>query len=363
LREEPDFAAWKMTCSSVSIYGRLGCIWQDIPVRQTLATLEICRQVGVCCNRHVSAEDCRFCSIRLKSVLVVSETDNAASDRQILPLRTNDGSRGQHFFQTSFTMHTDRKIGFAMGILLIGIVAALFFRNEPLLSTKVSGVRRERQLNQELRERDVAVYLNDGESEITADQTPDEKPWTLRDVLRSMDERNKTAPVPVGVRSFPDRSPPPIDDKNLDGYRPSRNRQKAEPIATGSKSAELAAESLGSLLESSVPATSSGKFGALPPLPVEPANPVVARSPISPGIEPASSKGAAADFQPPELFEEYVVKYGDTLSGIALRMLGAQSKYMEIYNANRDRVASPDRLDVGKPLRIPRVAAADRPTY
>ncbi|HRA86561.1 MAG TPA: LysM peptidoglycan-binding domain-containing protein, partial [Planctomycetaceae bacterium] len=64
-----------------------------------------------------------------------------------------------------------------------------------------------------------------------------------------------------------------------------------------------------------------------------------------------------------ELFEEYVVKYGDTLSGIALRMLGAQSKYMEIYNANRDRVASPDRLDVGKPLRIPRVAEADRPTY
>ena len=31
-----------------------------------------------------------------------------------------------------WTMQTDRKIGFAMGILLVGIVAALFFRNEPL---------------------------------------------------------------------------------------------------------------------------------------------------------------------------------------------------------------------------------------
>ena len=62
-------------------------------------------------------------------------------------------------------MHTDRKIGFAMGILLIGIVAALFFRNEPLLSTKVPSVRRERELNQRLRERDVAVYLNDKESD------------------------------------------------------------------------------------------------------------------------------------------------------------------------------------------------------
>ncbi len=261
-------------------------------------------------------------------------------------------------------MHTDRKIGFAMGILLIGIVAALFFRNEPLMSAKVSGVRRERELNQELRERDVALYLNDSESEITADKSPAEQPWTLRDVLRSMDERNKTAPVPVGSRSFPDdRSPSPLDDEVLDGYRPSRNRKKAEPIVTGKQALEPGAESLGSLLKSSTPATNSGDFGILPPLPVESANPVVVRPPISPKAEPALSSDGTLDFQPPESFEEYVVKYGDTLSGIALKTLGAQSKYMEIYDANRDRMASPDRLDVGKPLRIPRVAEADRPTY
>ena len=91
-------------------------------------------------------------------------------------------------------MHTDRKIGFAMGILLIGIVAALFFRNEPLLSTKVPGVRRERELNQRLRERDVAVYLNDKESDEAPEQAESNQPWTLRDVLQKMDERNKTAP-------------------------------------------------------------------------------------------------------------------------------------------------------------------------
>ena len=50
-------------------------------------------------------------------------------------------------------------------------------------------------------------------------------------------------------------------------------------------------------------------------------------------------------------------------TGIAQRTLGAQSKYMDIYNANRDRMASPDRLDVGKPLRIPRVAEAERQVY
>ena len=261
-------------------------------------------------------------------------------------------------------MHTDRKIGFAMGILLIGIVAALFFRNEPLLSTRVSGVRREQELNQELRERDVAVYLNDEEPEAPVEPTMEDQPWTLRDVLRNMDARNKTAPVPVGARSFSDHSLTTRDEESLDGYRPSRNRKKAEPILAGSSSVDRNQKTSASLLESAEPATGSGKFGALPPLmPVESADPVV-RQPIVPGTEPAISKDdAAPDFRPPESFEEYVVRYGDTLSGIAQRTLGAQSKYMDIYNANRDRMASPDRLDVGKPLRIPRVAEAERQVY
>ena len=102
-------------------------------------------------------------------------------------------------------MHTDRKIGFAMGILLIGIVAALFFRNEPLVDSSVPTVRRERELNQRLRERDVAVYLKDDAEETQKPESSDteaktEPAWTLRDVLKNMDARNKTIPSPV-VRS------------------------------------------------------------------------------------------------------------------------------------------------------------------
>ena len=67
-----------------------------------------------------------------------------------------------------------------------------------------------------------------------------------------------------------------------------------------------------------------------------------------------------SEFQPPDDFEEYIVKYGDTLSGIAQRTLGSPHKYNEIYNANRDRMASPDRLTVGKPLRIPRTSDSER---
>lgn len=261
-------------------------------------------------------------------------------------------------------MHTDRKIGFAMGILLIGIVAALFFRNEPLLSTQVSGVRREKQLNQELRQRDVAVYLSEEDSGAQTTSAPDRQPWTLREVLHKMDERNKTAPVPVGASSFSNRNRTIDDEVSLDGYRPSRDRKRAEPI-TPEKTSSAKSESAGKSLTDSLPAMmGAGEFGALPPLmPVESANPIDTPSSMPRANVRTSKDSPAAEFQPPESFEEYVVKYGDTLSGIAQRMLGSQAKYMEIYNANRDRMASPDRLEVGKPLRIPRAAHAERPSY
>jgi hypothetical protein len=263
-------------------------------------------------------------------------------------------------------MHTDRKIGFAMGILLIGIVAALFFRNEPLLSTRVPGVRREQQLNDRLRERDVAVYLNDTAAGESTEPAPSDQPWTLRDVLQKMDERNKTAPVPVGARSIINEPVADIPDEELDGYRPKKKRRTVGESTVPEPTSNLTGIS-GEREHSEVRA---GKFGALPPLlPVAPPRPEIVKLPSLPVAESGGSNDeleadtAASDFQPPEVFEEYVVKYGDTLSGIAQRMLGSQNKFMEIYNANQDRMASPDRLDIGKTLRIPRLAGTPPKTY
>lgn len=257
-------------------------------------------------------------------------------------------------------MHTDRKIGFAMGILLIGIVAALFFRNEPLFDSSVPTVRRERELNQRLRERDVAVYMKDDTEETQKPQSSDaeaetEPAWTLRDVLKNMDARNKSIPSPV-VRS----------EKGVG--KPRRKGQTSEtdsgveviPRGHG----ELPGRTLiadGSLdEESGVIADTPGR--ELPPLmPV--VEPIPEEKPKSQQpalteqeVRPATTPGPEIkpEFHPPAEFDEYVVKYGDTLSGIAQKMLGAQSRYQEIFEANRDRMASPDRLEVGKPIRIPR---------
>src|SRR5687767_12756064 len=49
----------------------------------------------------------------------------------------------------------------------------------------------------------------------------------------------------------------------------------------------------------------------------------------------------------------YIVKAGDTLSKIAKQHLGDANAYMEIFNANRDQLSDPDKIQPGQVLKIP----------
>jgi nucleoid-associated protein YgaU len=49
----------------------------------------------------------------------------------------------------------------------------------------------------------------------------------------------------------------------------------------------------------------------------------------------------------------YEIESGDTLSEISTAMYGTAARWMQIYDANRDVLASPDSLRVGVKLRIP----------
>jgi len=49
----------------------------------------------------------------------------------------------------------------------------------------------------------------------------------------------------------------------------------------------------------------------------------------------------------------YTVKSGDTLSAIAKEHLGSASAYMKIFEANRDKLTDPDKINPGQVLRIP----------
>ncbi len=76
---------------------------------------------------------------------------------------------------------------------------------------------------------------------------------------------------------------------------------------------------------------------------VKPGAPAAAPSPAA---APAQAAGPAT----------YTVKSGDTLSGIAKQLLGNAGDYMQIFNANRDQLSDPDKIQPGQVLKIPQSA-------
>jgi nucleoid-associated protein YgaU len=82
---------------------------------------------------------------------------------------------------------------------------------------------------------------------------------------------------------------------------------------------------------------------------------VVADIRVKAGAEASASQGAGAPAaaQP----ATYTVQAGDTLSGIARRFYGNANDYMDIFNANRDQLSDPDKIQVGQVLKIPHHAA------
>jgi phage tail protein X len=49
----------------------------------------------------------------------------------------------------------------------------------------------------------------------------------------------------------------------------------------------------------------------------------------------------------------FIIKHGDTLSDIALKVYNNSNYYIHIYNANKDILSSPDQLPDGLELKIP----------
>jgi nucleoid-associated protein YgaU len=61
--------------------------------------------------------------------------------------------------------------------------------------------------------------------------------------------------------------------------------------------------------------------------------------------------GAAAT--PSQPARTYTVKAGDTLGKIAKETLGDADAYMDIFNANKDQLKDPDKIQPGQVLKIP----------
>jgi nucleoid-associated protein YgaU len=65
----------------------------------------------------------------------------------------------------------------------------------------------------------------------------------------------------------------------------------------------------------------------------------------------AGKEGAAGGAS--KVSRTYTVQSGDTLSKIAKEYYGDANKYMDIFNANTDKLSDPNKIQVGQELVIP----------
>jgi len=70
----------------------------------------------------------------------------------------------------------------------------------------------------------------------------------------------------------------------------------------------------------------------------------------------------ARDTPPPagKLSDRHVVAAGDTLVGLARRLLNDENRWREIYELNKDQLDSPDHITVGTELKLPPKSAGGR---
>ena len=68
------------------------------------------------------------------------------------------------------------------------------------------------------------------------------------------------------------------------------------------------------------------------------------------GVDPSAPASATA---PAAGGQTYTVQAGDSLSKIAKHFYGDANAYMDIFNANTDKLSDPDKIQPGQQLTIP----------
>jgi len=85
----------------------------------------------------------------------------------------------------------------------------------------------------------------------------------------------------------------------------------------------------------------TGRGATSTPVTTQPTNP----------YNPGSSTSVLQD--PASVPRRYTVQTGDSLSSISRKMYGTSSRWIDIFQANRDQLSSENALKVGQELRIP----------
>jgi hypothetical protein len=75
---------------------------------------------------------------------------------------------------------------------------------------------------------------------------------------------------------------------------------------------------------------------------------------VNPALAPATAAAGAGNAgNIGGGLQTYTVQPGDTLSKISQQFFGSAGQYMKIFEANRDKLESPDKIRAGQTLKIP----------
>jgi hypothetical protein len=74
---------------------------------------------------------------------------------------------------------------------------------------------------------------------------------------------------------------------------------------------------------------------------------------VEQSAQPQTQTAGAAAGGGQQQTQTYVVQAGDTLSAISKRFYGDANQYMRIFEANRDKLKDPNRIQIGQELKIP----------
>jgi hypothetical protein len=220
-------------------------------------------------------------------------------------------------------MPRDLKVGFALGVLLVGVVGALFFRRDTSHSAPPA-LENAAEIDQQIAAKSNGPYMMGPEEFVGANESDEPAPAKLNastgpvyevpsfltnadaeDQFKVLADRNGAAPNPVA------QTGPAVPDHNRGWQvgpgvtsRPVSNGLSLDnPLADEDDEIKLPADAVRS---------------------------------------PSSSSS-----------QTYVTRAGDTLSGLAGRFLGSQGRFRELYELNRDVLRSPNELPEGVTIRIP----------
>lgn len=271
-------------------------------------------------------------------------------------------------------MHHDKKVGLGLGILLVGIIGAFFFREEPRVRDPLPELQSAESLDREITESlvDTAKPFSPLEQyerqyrpaidiqgiEIAEPEPKPAEPEKIDSEIAStakkvFDEEfdflnDPTEPTPVqpevAIRS--------------DAEEPTQQPEMKTPVKPQDVAVSRTTPDQDLTSGTGMFPSDSTSETAKPREPFVEDLPVVTLEIPDNSSKPAKPETPRAS---PE-HSLYTVRQGDTLSGISLQLFGRQADYRTIFEMNRDQLASPDDLRPGMKLKIPVTKGLNRST-